>query len=117
MLNALADFWSSYSILIVAALPVIALFSLQYCLCARTGRWLPRAIPFLLPLMMDAMQLDCIVISPTSSFYYSKELSLLQHTRRDFRKIWYYSSLVPYDFMNCSALLLPAKNQNKLPAV
>ena len=59
MLNALADFWSSYSILIVAALPVIALFSLQYCLCARTGRWLPRAIPFLLPLVCVVLAVYC----------------------------------------------------------
>ena len=59
MLNALADFWSSYRVPVIAALPVIVLFALQYFLCARTERRLPRAIPFLLPLVCVVLAVYC----------------------------------------------------------
>ena len=59
MLNILADFWSSYRVPVIAALPVIALFALQYVLCARTERRLLRAVPFLLPLVCVVLAVYC----------------------------------------------------------
>lgn len=66
MLNILADFWSSYRVPVIAALPVIALFALQFFLCARTERRLPRAVPFLLPLVCVALALYFWIAHPGS---------------------------------------------------
>lgn len=66
MLNILADFWSSYRVPVIAALPVIALFALQYFLCARTERRLPQAVPFLLPLVCVVLAVYCWLARPGS---------------------------------------------------
>ena len=66
MLNILADIWDSCRVPVIAALPLMALFALQYFLCTRTERRLLRAIPFLLPLVCAALALYFWIARPDS---------------------------------------------------